>query len=178
MRNIETITDQINEYIKISIYMLNVKEDKQIMTGIDRKIHFVNDLKTNLLIENDFLKFEKVIIDVNKRKIIIVNCNVTIDFFIKQRDLYVKRNIYVNQIIIILTNQEILISIKFSISENKDFLFELFSNVNVTLFHYVIDFYTNEMIIRNDSFKFLKILNNFRFEIIIEMIYDDYLLIT
>ena len=82
IRNIETTTHEINEYIKIFIYMFNVKENKQVLTCIDREISFENDLKTNLLIENDFLRFEEFIIDVSDKKITIVNFDVTIDLFI------------------------------------------------------------------------------------------------
>ena len=131
-----------------------------------------------MLIENNFLKFEEFIIDVNDRKIIIANCNVTTDLFTKPRDLYVRRNIHVNQIIIILTDQKIVISIKLSITENRNFLFKLFCNVNVKSFHHVIYFYTNKVVIKNDPFKSVKSSRNFRFETVIKMIYDDRFLIT
>ena len=178
MREIEAIIHETNEYIKILIYMSNVKNDKQVLTCIEREIYLIDDLKANLLIENDFLRFEEFIIDVNERKVTIANCDVTINLFIKQRDLYVRRNIHVNHVVVISAEQEIAISIKFSISKNKDFLFKSSFKTNVTLYHHVIDFYTSEIIVKNDSLKSVKISKKFCLEMITEITYDDCFLMS
>ena len=145
IRNIEVITHDANEYIKISIYFLSVKESKQILACITRKIHLVKEFKFNLLIENDFLKSEKFVIDINNKKVIISNCEITINLFIKQRDLYVKRNVHANHTIVVSFDQKIAISIKFFVFEDRDFLFESSCKANVTFYHHVIDSFTNEM---------------------------------
>ena len=178
MREIETTIHETNEYIKILIYMSDVKDDKQVLACIEREIHLINDLKANLLIENDFLKFEEFIIDVSERKATIANCDVTIDLFIRQRDSYVRRNIHVNHVVVVSTEQEIAISIKFSISEDRDFLFESSFKTNVTLYHHVIDSYTSEVIVKNDFLKSVKISKNFRLEMITEITYDDCFLMS
>ena len=178
IKNIEAITHDANEYIKISIYFSNVKEDRQILACITKEIHLVKKLKVNLLIENDFLRSEEFIIDVSNRKITISSCEITIDLSIRQRNSYIKRNVHANHIIVVFFDQEIAISIKFSVLENRDFLFESSCKANVIFYHHVINAFTNEMIIKNDSFKSMIIFKNFRLEIVIEMIYNDCFLIT
>lgn len=124
----------------------------------------MKDLKTNSFIENDFLKSKEFVIDTNRKRITIANCDVTIELLIKQRDLFVKRNIHVNETVIISTKQEMTLFTKFSISDKRNFLFELFNKINVTLYHHVMNFFTNIMIVKNDFFKFVRIFKNFRFE--------------
>lgn len=96
-----------------------------------------------------------------------------INLFIRQRKSYVKRNIHAAEAILISSNFETKISANFSVSKNRNFLFESFKECHVSLFHHVIDFYTNEVIVRNDSFKTVKILKNFYLKSVTEMSYDD-----
>ena len=178
VRDIEAITHDANEYIKIPIYFSGVKEGRQILACITREIHLVKGLKVNLLIGNDFLESEGFVIDVSNRKVTISSCEITIDLSIRQRDSYVRRNVHANHTIVVSSDQEIAVSIKFSVFEDRDFLFESSCKTNVTLYHHVIDAFTSEVIVRNDSSKSVIIFKNFRLEIVIEMIYDDCFLIT
>lgn len=73
---------------------------------------------------------------------------------------------------------KINILVKFSISNNRNFLFKSTKKTNFTLYRYIVDFYIIEIIIRNDSFKILIISHNFCLRFVIEMKYDDYFLIN
>ena len=96
-----------------------------------------------------------------------------IDLFIKQKESYVKRNIHVIESILISVNSDMNISTNFSISKNRDFLFESSKKTNFILFHHIIDFYPNKIVVRNDFSKMIQILKNFRLESVTKMIYDD-----
>ena len=178
VRNIDATTHETNEYVKISVYFSEIKKNKQVLTCVTREIHLVKDFKTNLLIENDFLKFEDFVINISNKKITIISCDVTIDLFIKQREFYVKRNIHAIESIFILSESEIDISVSFSVFKDRDFFFESFKKIDVTLFHHIVDFYFNKLIVRNDFSKAVQISKNFCLESITKIIYDDCFQVT
>ena len=173
VRSIDAITHETNEYVKISVYFSEIKKNKQVLTCVTREIHLMKDLKTNLLIENAFLRLEDFVIDISNRKITIISCDVTIDFFIKQRELYVKRNIHAIESIFIFSESKIDISVSFSVFKDRNFLFESSKKIDVTLFHHIVDFHFNKLIVRNDFQRTVQISKNFCLKSITKMIYDD-----
>ena len=174
IRDIEAITHEISEYVRISIlFSKTTKSEKRVLTQITREIHLIDEFKANLLIENDFLDFKDFTIDISNKKTSITSCDVDIDLSIKQREFYVRRNIHAIQTILISSKEEISISAKFSVFDDRDFLFESTKKVNFTLFHHIVDSYTNEIMIRNDSFNAVKISKNFCLKFVIELTYDD-----
>jgi hypothetical protein len=56
---------------------------------------------------------------------------------------------------------------------NRDFLFESFSEVSVSIYAHVIDARTTDVIVRNESAKSMKISRNFKLEIAQKIQYDD-----
>ena len=149
------------------------KSQKQILTRIIREIHLIDEFKANFLIENDFFDLEDFTIDINNKKISIASCDVDIDLLIRQREYYVKRNIHAIQTILISSKEEISISVKFSVFDDRDFLFESTKKANFTLFYHIVNSYTNEIMIRNNSFNAVKISKNFCLKFVIELRYDD-----
>ena len=57
----EIITDQHQtfEYVIVSMYFFDQKNDKIVKIMIRREIHLMNNLKINMLIDNDVTDFEK-----------------------------------------------------------------------------------------------------------------------
>ena len=60
-----------------------IKNSKFIVTHFKRKIHFVDNLFVKIFIDVNTIILKKIIIDVDKSKIIINNCEITIKFNIK-----------------------------------------------------------------------------------------------
>ena len=178
IRNIDATIHETNEYVRISVYFSNIKNDKQILAQITKKIHLVNDLKANLLIDNDFFESKDFTLNISNKKITIISCDVTIDLTIRQRGSYVRKNIHVAESIIILFETKFNVAVKFSVLIDRDFLFESIKKANVTLFHHIVDVYFSEIMIRNDSFHVVKIPENFCLKSVIELTYDDCFLIA
>ena len=173
VKDIDATIHEINEYVQISLYFFEQKNDKSALTCIIREIHLVDDLKANLLIENDFLGSESFIIDISSKKASIASCEVIIDLSIRQRDSFIRRNIHAMKSTLIRPKVEINVPAKFPVSDNRDFLFEPTKEANFTLFHHVVNSYTNEIMIRNDSSHIVKIPKNFCLESVIELFYDE-----
>ena len=94
VRNIDATIHETKKYVKILVYFLEQKNDEMILTCVIKEIYLINNFKAHLLIENDFLESKDFTIDINNRKISIVNCDVITELSIEQCDLYVKRNIH------------------------------------------------------------------------------------
>ena len=47
IKEIDAIIHETSEYVKVSIYFSNTKENEQILINITREIHFVKDFKIN-----------------------------------------------------------------------------------------------------------------------------------
>ncbi len=174
IRNIDANVHEIKKYVNFSIY-LSSKNDSIKMTKIHKEMHFVKELKTNMLIENDILRFEEIIIDVQRKRIIIISCqNMIIKIKIHQKEFFVRRNV-INQYASIISSRsyvKILYKIK-NLLANRDFLFESSSSIFVFIYAYVIDARTNDVIVRNELTKSMKISKNFRLEIAQKIQYDD-----
>ena len=55
----------INEYILILIYIFAVKKDDiKVLYRIHKEIHFVDNLKIHILLNNNIIDFEKIVLNV------------------------------------------------------------------------------------------------------------------
>ena len=92
------------------------------------EIHLINDLKTNLFIDNDLFIAQRVKIDLITQSVQMNNCQnlvVLIDTITK-KNFDLKRTIRANQIVSVSTNFIVMIFINYhdNLSNDKDFLFE------------------------------------------------------
>jgi hypothetical protein len=138
-------------------------------------MHLIKSLKANMLIDNDILKSKEIIINVQEKKTTIRSCqNLIIDVKIHQRESFVRRNV-VNQFAIVISSDSFVkISYKMKdLFSNRDFLFESFSEVSVSIYAHVIDVRITDVIVRNESTKSMKILKNFKLNVTQEIQYED-----
>ncbi len=174
VKEIDANVHETKKYVNFSIY-LSSKNDSIKMIEIHRKIHFVEELKINMLIKNDILKSKKIIINVQQKRITIRNCeNLIIDVKIHQRESFVRRNV-INQFANIISSNsyaKILYKMK-NLSTNWDFIFESSSEVSIFIYAHVIDARTIDVIVRNESAKLMKISQNFKFDVVQKIKYDD-----
>ena len=56
--------------------MLNTKNNQKITSLFKREIHFVNNLKINMFLNNDIIEFENFVIDMIKKHAIIDNIDI------------------------------------------------------------------------------------------------------
>ncbi len=128
-----------------------------------------------MLIENDILRLEEIIIDVQEKRIIIISCqNMIIKVKIHQKEFFVRRNVISQYASIISSRSYVKIFYKVkNLFADRDFLFESSSSILVFIYAHVIDARTSEIIVRNEFAKSMKISKNFRLGIAQEIQYDD-----
>jgi hypothetical protein len=135
----------------------------------------VKELKVNMLIENDILRSEEIIIDIQQKTAIICSCqNMIIEIKIHQRKSFVRKNI-INQFVNIISLEsyaKISYKVK-NLSEDRDFLFESSSEVSIFIYAHVIDARITEIMMRNEFERIMKISKNFKLKMIQDIQYDD-----
>ena len=73
IREIEFFRHEILKYLITFYYFLNVDDkENEVFVYIYRKIYIVNNLRIKMLIENNIIDFEKIIINVIKKKFILI----------------------------------------------------------------------------------------------------------
>ncbi len=173
VRELNINKHEIWEYIIAIIYFSEkIKQEKLIRKVIRREMHLIDDLKANMLIDNDILEFEDIFIDDVNNKATIVNCDMII--LIEIRTFFknmITKALHVRFITIISSHSMIIISIHHTnLSSNRDFLFES-EELNVFIYAHIIDTFINAIITKNDSNRSVKILRNCRLEVITKIQY-------
>jgi len=64
----------INNYLKLLMYLQNKIDDKIIVAHFCQEVHVVRNLRTKLLFKINIIGFERIIVDANRRKLVIKSC--------------------------------------------------------------------------------------------------------
>ena len=130
IRDIDVNMHNVNEYIKLQIYLF----DKNDIIKVEKEFHIVDDFVIKTFIDIDIMKSEGIVFDIKKDVIIIDSYkNIQISFiFINHRPL-IRITIFNNNKtkMTIFSHFNITVSIidfkcrSFKLSNDRDFLFEL-----------------------------------------------------
>ena len=169
VRELNTTKHSIDKYVIVLMYFSEKNNhDELIKAKITRKIHLVNNLKANMLIENDVLKSEKFDIFTFTSTVYIESCEIIISIFIKNRFISQSATIHFIKTRIISSHTKISISIhKISLSK-RDYFFELVE-INFSIYFHVVDTAISVVLIRNNNVESIKIFKNFRLSKLIEI---------
>ena len=180
MRDLNISQHQSSNYVILSMYFVDVKNDNFVKVFIRREIHlidnfkintFIDNFKINMFIDNDVIVSKEVVFDLIKKQTFIDNCEMTITFDVRLRINHAQqRFIYVKKTTVLFFRNQMIIFIHHFVDElfvNRDFLFE-FDESNLTLYVHIIDVDIKVVLIINDSNTIVKISRNFRLNKLIE----------
>ena len=147
MKKINDKLIKINDFVMINLFFVDINVvDEFIIVVISIEVHLINDLKINMFVDVNVLKFQKMILNFEHNIFVINNCDVTIIIdFVNRVKFYIKRIIRNRKTFIVLLDQLIEISIIFrhDLSKNKNFLFEsqcsTYLNQNDDVFVHIVD---------------------------------------
>ena len=178
VRDFETNKHCIDKYAICSMYFSNIdKNDNKILAKITKEIHLMNNLKTNLLIENDVLRPESIDIFTFTSSTFIESCDVIISITMQIRSTSQIRLIHAIKISI-SANSEIAISIHRITILDRDYMFESKELINLSIYAHIIDSNTTTILIRNKNDKSIRISRNFRLKNLIELDYSNVLQVS
>ena len=181
VRNLKIIQHQCENYVILFIYFTNIDIDnKFVKTFIERKIHFIKNLKINMFIDNDIIVFKNILIDFKKQKIIVRNCDITISFEIRLKIIRVQiRSIYAKKEFVIFFRTQLVVVINDlnnNLTFDCDFLFES-NDIELILYVHLIDFFIKIIFVTNNIDQFIKISRNFKLKKLMKLDYIKVFLI-
>ena len=150
--------------------MFDTKNDQKITSLFKREIHFVDNLKINMFLNNDIIEFENFAIDMIKKHAIIDNIDIIISLKIRFFKLTIQRFVHFKKIIVISLHVEMIVVVHHTeLSITKKFLFESNDNFNFILYTHFVDAFIKSIIVRNDKEFSIMIFKNFRLDKIFEI---------
>ena len=171
VNELKTTKHSTNKYVIVFMYFPDKDQnDKSATTLITKEIHLVDNLKTNILIENDILESEKFDVFISTSSAHIESCDIIISIFVRNRSTSRIASVHSTKIMIISSQIEQIVRIhKISLSE-RDYIFES-ADVNFFIYSHLIDITIDAILIRNDNNKKIKISRNFRLNKFVELDY-------
>ena len=95
VKGIESFTHEFIEYVCISVYFSGItKNEFSALAFITKEIHLIDDLKVKMLIENDLLRSEEFIINIEKKIFIIDSCDMNIALETQSKGSYIRKMIH------------------------------------------------------------------------------------
>ena len=163
VRDVDSKKHFSNKYAIVFMYFFNVnKNDKSIKVMIIKKIHLIDNLKANMLLNIDFIDSKKIDINIFNKIAHIDSCEVIAFLKIRTLKVVVQTSIYVTKTTYVSSRSKIFLSIHHIVmSADRDFFFES-NELNVFLYAHLINAKFKHILIRNDSNHTVHIFKNCR----------------
>ena len=173
VRGLDINKHQINEYALIFIYIKSKDENgKTTRTCFRKEVHIVNDLKINMLIDNDVMKLKNINVSSSKRIAYIENCKIIISVKIKSFEISVIKSIHLRKTTIISFHSKILMKIHhLTVFDFRNFFFEFNEIDSLIAYIYLMNAFINEILFWNEFNRFIKVSRNYRLRKLIELKY-------
>lgn len=163
------------EFAILSLYFPSKNNVEQLLyASVRYKIHLVDGLHANLLIENDILSPEGFIINIGKKSALIGSCAITIPVNAKQQGQFLLRRLLAGKESVIPSYSEVMISlVKVPLLDDCNFLFHLTIQPNLTLYAHILDHETSKILVRNTSNQPLRIPRHHMLGHLLDIVYKN-----
>ena len=152
VRGVKADKHSSNKYIIVFMYFPNTNKNGNFVKAmIIKKIHLIDNLKVNMLININFIESKKIDINIFNRTAYIDNCDVIAVLKVCISRIIVQTFVHARKIIIVSFRSKTTISIYYStISADKNFLFEL-NELNFSLYAHLVNFKFKHILVKNKS---------------------------
>ena len=167
-----------DKYVIASMYFSSVNDiDRFVQIMIIREIHLIDNLKINLLIENDILSSKLIDISTSTNSAYIESCEITVSIRLRSKFSSQVKFVHITKIIIVSSQTEIAVSVHIISVSDRDYIFES-DQINFAIYAHIINADIKIILIKNNNYTFVKILRNFRLNKITEITYSDACLVN
>ena len=139
------------EYVILSMYFSNQKNDVTVRTKITREMHLIDNLKTNMLLSNDVIESEKIDVNISNKSIYIDSCEIIVTLEIRTSRVIVQTSVHARKITVISSHSELIFSMHYTIvSFDRDYLFES-NELNLSLYAHLINSIFKHIVVCNED---------------------------
>ena len=162
-----------DKYVIAFMYFPSVDDTgRSVRAMIIRKIHLIDNLKINLLIENDILSPKLIDISASTNSAYIESCGITVSIRLRSRFSSQVKFVHITRTIIISSQTEIAVPVHIISMPDRDYIFEP-DQINFAIYAHIVNIDIKVILIRNNTYTPVKIPRNFRLDKITEMTYPD-----
>lgn len=112
----------------------------------------MDGLRANMLIPNDIIDLKRIFIDIAKRTVLVTSCGVCIPISARQRlQLLIKKVLNVETITILPRTKTFTLMLPPGLPDDQDFFFQPLALSNLTLFSYLVNHTTSNVLVCNKS---------------------------
>ena len=174
VRGVGSIKHETAEYVIADLYFSGTdSQGNKVLACLRREIHIVDDLRAKLLIGNDIIDPEGIVVDVVNKSAFIGSCKIKIEIFARPRGEFIKKKIHVKSATLVPSHSNVILPTKFiDLPENRDFLFELITQANFTLFAHLVDHIMTGVLVRNEIDSLIQVSRKLKLGNVLEMDYE------
>lgn len=149
VRGIGTSKHETDKYVLEALYFPAISNKGQhVVACICRELHFVDNLRANILIKNVIIGAKSITIDIAKEKAYILGCKATIPITARQYGQLIKRTLYLTTCVIIPPRLQAFVSTNLlSLLPNKDFYFKSVQQLKLSLFAHLVTYDTKSILV-------------------------------
>ena len=157
------------EYVILFIYFSDQKNDVTVKTKITKEIHLIDNLKINMLLNNDVIESEKIDVSISNKSVYIDSCEVIASLEVRTSRVIVQISVHARKITVISSHSELIFSMHYIIvSFDRNYLFES-NELNLSLYAHLIDSIFKHIVDRNEDNQVVHIFRNCRVDHMIEI---------
>lgn len=146
--------------------------------SIKCELHLVDGLQANILVGNDILSPEGFVININKNRVFIGSYKVTIPINAKQRGRFLRRKLLASGDNVVPPRSKTMIPLALvSLPNDRDFLFHLTTQANLTLYAHIVDHTTTKILVSNTSDRSLRVPRHQKLGHIVDICYENCFLV-
>lgn len=163
------------QFAELSLFLLgeNDKEQK-VYASFKYELHLVEGLRAKMLIGNNILALENLVLNIGLGHSIVGSCGVKITIKATQRGQFLRRKLLAENNEVVPPCFEAIIPIlPVPVPDNRNFLFHLAAQTNLTLFAHIIDHETSKVLVRNTSNRPLRVSRRQKLGHIVNIRYDN-----
>lgn len=130
-----------------------------------------------MLIGNDILALESFVLNIGLGHAIVESCGVKITIRARQKGKFLRRKLFIDNDGVVPPRSEAMIPLlPVPLPDNRNFLFHLATQTNLTLFAHIINHETTKVLVKNTSNQPLRILRCQKLGHVVDIRYDNYFL--
>ena len=169
VRELDVDKHMTAEYVILFMYFFDQKNDNLIRAKITRKIHLIDNLKTNILLRNDVIDSKKIDVSISNKSTYFDSCEVIVNLKVRTFKISIQISIHARKITIISSHSELMLSMHYTtVSFDRDYLFES-NKFNLSFYAHLINFTFKHIVVRNENNQTMHISRNCRIDHMIEI---------
>ncbi len=145
-----------------------------VYASIKCELYLVEGLRANILIGNNILAPEGFVINIGLGYAIVRSCGIKITIRARQRGQFLRRKLFAKKDgVVPLRSKAMIPLLPISLLDDRDFLFHLTAQANLTLFAHIIHHDTTKVLVQNTSDRPLRTSRRQRLGHVVDICYDN-----